>query len=369
MTDQVLLLKLLFQFSSSHFDTKAEQELLLLDKTDSANFTALAIQNGMAGFVYKNLASSSTFPAHLKNELKAVYRETVFQNLRQLAEVIKILQLLSEKNINVIPLKGVIASEILFHDLGVYPSGDIDILVHPSDLSTAKSFLLSQGYKSIEGIREKDLLTSHYHLMFHNGQYLLEVHWNLTKRYVKIPPEFWWHDVNTIHWRDMDVLELAPEKYILYTIFRLYDHCFYPSRFFILITGIIRNNSQTLQWESLMAYARRHRMKRMTLFTLQFLHEFHDTQMPEDILKKRIIGSSILKKLVISGIAKGIERKHLRMMVYTTLLDSPTQILSVLLRRLFPPKGELCLRYNLQPDSPWIWFYFLANPILLLWKR
>ncbi|NOQ45825.1 MAG: hypothetical protein GQ559_04010, partial [Desulfobulbaceae bacterium] len=256
------------------------------------------------------------------------------------------------------------------HDLGVYPSGDIDILVHPDDLAAAKSVLQSQaGYAASQGHNEEELLASHYHYMLNKKQYLLEVHWNLTKRYFEVPPEFWWQGVRTVKWRGMDTLELSPEKYLMYTIFRLFDHCFFPLRFLVLIAGILEHYALEICWDTLMHDCGRFKMKRLVTFTLQLVHELLGAEIPTALAKKKLRGYSTLKKLCLSGILNGIERQHLRMMCYTSLLDSPAAVARALFGRLIPNRGELCLRYNLAPDSSKIFLYYVLNPVLLFLKN
>lgn len=369
MSKPALFEKLFLQLSCSHADKEVGAEEQALADIEWTALSALAHRNGVAGFVYRNTKNQDIVPEQIEQELQSAYRQTTFRNLDQLAESIKILRLLSANAIKVIPLKGVVASEILFQDLGVYPSSDIDILVHPADLTAVKKILIASGYSSVEGIQEEDLLINHYHLMFQNGRHLLEVHWNLAKRYFAVPPDFWWQDVRTVRWRDMDVVELAPEKYILYTIFRLFDHCFYPLRFFILIAGIRETYSKEICWDTLLADARKYKMRRLTLFTLKLLHDLLGTPLPDRILQNRIMGEGVLKKMILSGIFQGVEHPHVRMFLYSSLLDGPVNIGKSLLGRLFPTKGELCLRYNLNHGSSKVWLYYLINPVALFFKR
>lgn len=369
MLNPALFEKLFLQLSCSHVNNEVGAEEHVRDDIDWAAFSVLAHRNGVAGFIYRNKKDQDIFPEQIQQELQSAYRHTTFRNLDQLAEIIKILRLLSANDIKAIPLKGVVASELIFKDLGVYPSCDLDILVHPADLSAVKKILIDSGYGSVEGIQEKDLLVNHYHLVFHDGPHLLEVHWNLAKRYFEVPPDFWWQDVRIVRWRDMDVMELAPEKYILYTIFRLFDHCFYPLRFFVLIAGIIDTYSNEICWDTLLADAKKYKMRRLTLFTLKLLHDLLDAPIPDRILQNKIMGEGVLKKMILSGIFKGVNHGHVRMLLYSSLLDGPVNIGKVLLGRLFPSKGELYLRYNLNHGSSKVWLYYLINPVMLFFKR
>lgn len=328
----------------------------------------LALKNGTAGFLYRNIQRLSLFPEPAEEYLRSWHSHYQTQNRRLLEETKQLRAVLLSNGIPVIPLKGAIASGILFQDLGVYPSGDIDLLVQPSDLLKVKEILcLHCGYTQPEEIPEEDLFASHYHLMFIKDGLLCEVHWNCVKRYFNIPPEFWWEGTQETVLPDGSVvLQLETEKYLLYLIFRLFDHCFHPLRFFVLISGLVSKYSEEISWEGLMSYAEQLRMKRVTIFTLCLLHEILGVDIPLYIRKDKVTGHSGLRRLVYSGIFSGIRRPHLRMVAYAFLLDSPKAFLSVLFNRITPSPAELRLRYNIPVASPLIFFYYIANPFLMI---
>ena len=368
MPDPLLIEQFLFHFSR-HCSAR-EVNAQALDENGWATLLELAAQNGVAGFVYRNTKGVNTLPEHVRNDLHLAYQQTTFRNLDLLGETLKIIKILAANRIQAIPLKGAAASERIFHDLGVYPSSDIDILVHPDDLDEAKQLLQVQAeYVAVPGRSEEELQGAHYHYIFHKQQYLLELHWTLTKRYFEVPAEFWWQGVRTRQWRGENILELAPEKYLMYAVFRLFDHCFFPLRFLVLIAGLLEHFSSEICWDTLMRDCSRFKMKRLVIFTLQLAHELSAAEIPVDLAEKKSPGYSALKKLCRSGMIMGTGRQHLRMMCYSTLLDSPADVAGALLGRLVPSRGELCLRYNLRSDSPQIFLYYLMNPFLLFFKK
>jgi hypothetical protein len=339
------------------------------ESVDYDQLLELAERNGTSGFLYNSVKKLSVIPEQVRRQLQTTYRNTTYRNLHQVAENIKLLKLFAANQVRVLPLKGVVASEMIFHDLGVYPSGDIDVLIHPDDLDTATEVLQNQaGYAPVAGHDQEELLAGHYHYMFHNDRYLLEVHWNLTKRYFEVEPDYWWQDVRSVVWRGENILELAPEKYLMYAIFRLFDHCFFPLRFLVLVAGIIEQYGPDICWDTLMHDCRRYQMERLALFTLKLAHDLLGCEIPANIAKRKVFACSLLKKLCLSGMLNGVERKHLRMMAYMLLLDSPAAVLKALLGRLTPGREELCLRYNLNSGSPEMYLYYLLNPVLLFLK-
>jgi len=60
---------------------------------------------------------------------------------------------------------------------------------------------------------------------------------------------------------------------------------------------------------------------------------------------------------------------HLRMIMFLTLLNTPVDIIRVLLRRLFPTLDEIRLRYNLSSGSLKFLPYYLFNPLIMLFKK
>ena len=259
---------------------------------------SIVLANEVAGFVFKNSNAPYIFPDKININLHNFYRQTAFKNILILRETLAVLKLLSDNKIAAVPLKGATASDLLFNDFGIYPSGDIDILVHPSKLSESKKTLCDHGgFTQIQETSEQDLLSNHYHLIFRKNNLLLEVHWNLVKRYFSIPADFWWQGSKEFEWNGINTFALAIEQYILYNIFRLFDHCFHPLRFFILLGGIIEQNVDNINWDRLINVASHYKMKKLVVFTLRLLKDMFNTNIPKKIIifanKKLNLKSSI----------------------------------------------------------------------------
>lgn len=322
----------------------------------------------VSGFVYKNSKNLDFFPKDLREKMKRSYQETGIRNILALKETLSLLNVLSGHDLPVIPLKGVFFSDRLLEDFGVYPSGDIDILVNPKHLSATKKILCSQsGYSPVEQVSESDLLENHYHLIL-KKRMVLEIHWNLVKRYFNIPAEYWWETAQQVDWHKIPVMDLSVENNILYNAFRLFDHCFHPLRFFVLLAAVIEKNFEIIEWRILIDIADFFKMKKMLVFTLMITNELLDTRIPGLIIREKTIGYRIFKSLVFSGIFSGVERKHFRMMIYTLILIDFRIVIKVFMGRLFPSKAELRLRYNLPASSKKVYLYYMFNPVLLFLK-
>ncbi len=62
------------------------------------------------------------------------------------SELDRLIDGLNKKGIEVISLKGATASEKIFGDIALYPSGDIDILIKVEDIDSVRKFLEADGY-------------------------------------------------------------------------------------------------------------------------------------------------------------------------------------------------------------------------------
>lgn len=324
----------------------------------------LSIHNRVAPFLYENLKSTDIIPAGVKAELRNIYLCTAASNIFNFREMIKILRLLRDHGIEAIPLKGSLASEIIFGNPGLYAAADIDILVKPSDLEEVKGILTNNGFEHDEE-REKGMLSSHYHLVFHNGRHAVEVHWNLVKRYFNIPPEFWWEDTFFIRYDDEDILCLSHEKYLMYAIFRLFSHEFFHLKFFILVAEMINKYYENIDWNNFIGLSSKYGMERLVVFTLELMNELFGTKIPNSLLKRNIRGYDLLRKPIIAGLFNDLERPHMRKILYLLLLNTPLDILKLVIRRVFPEAGELRLRYGISEDSKKIYVYYVLNPFLL----
>ena len=335
---------------------------------DFPMLVGLARRNGVLPFLYRNLESWEAVPEEIVNSLKHAYLTTVGSNMVNADETVRIIELLRTAGVGAIPLKGSIASELVFGDPGLYLASDIDILVKPSDLDRAKEVLIKECYIYSE-MTEQDLLSSHYHLILHRKGHHIELHWNLVKRYFNVPAEFWWEDTQTAEYDGRSLTMLSPERYLLYAIFRLFDHGFGPLKFLVLIAGLIGRYREEIDWPRLFEFAGRYKMKRLVLFVLRLTHEVLGTELPDDLPGGRIMGYGFLRDKIIAGILGESSRPHARMLLYLLLLESPPEVMRIVFGRLFPKRGEISLRYGLPAKSKTVYLYYLLNPIFLVMRK
>jgi predicted nucleotidyltransferase len=250
--------------------------------------------------------------------------------------MLRVLRSLAKGGVEAIPLKGSLASELIFGNPALYPASDIDILVKPEDLGKAEALVAEAGYVKNTWPSDDDLLSGHYHFVYRKDNHFLELHWNLAKRYFLIPPEFWWQESGAINYTGITLKVLSPERYLMYAIFRLFDHGFRPLKFLVFISGLIRKYEKETDWEKLLRLSGKYRMERLTVFTIRLVHDLFGTGIYDSIMRTQTRGYKFFRKKILAGIFKEVEKPHLRMFLFTFLLDNPVEFTKVIAKRFFP---------------------------------
>ncbi len=331
-----------------------------------------ASRNGVGPFLYRHFREQGGGSAGTLEGLHRLHLAALAANGSGAGETWRLLDILGKEGIEAIPLKGALASQVLFGDEGLYQGSDIDLLVRPSDLAATRELLVADGY-FIDPEEERAKRSYHYHVNFTKGRHHLEVHWKLAKRPFEVPPERWWDGVFHERAAGGSFLSVSPERYLGYAAVRLHSHEFFPLKFLYLVDGLVGRYGGRVDWEGLMGFCRRYRMERLMRFTLWMAADLFGTAVPEEVIggQGRFFGRA--KEVVLKGIFEGPERPYLRKAVFLTLLDGPGNVVQVAWKSLFPGRGEMQVRFGLREGSPKVFLCYalsaLLLPVLLLRRR
>lgn len=114
-----------------------------------ADVTDIARLNKVAVFLLKALSHGATgaTPPELLAWLDGYRRRTMSMNAASIGDSIAIHQVLQDRQIDFVFLKGPLQQQLLYGDHFMKPSGDVDILVCPSGFAAAREALRSAGYE------------------------------------------------------------------------------------------------------------------------------------------------------------------------------------------------------------------------------
>jgi hypothetical protein len=143
----------------------------------------LADRHGALSLLYQSLPGGAhDVPAEPLRLLKKLYQVNLHKSLILARELIRVLDRLAHLRIEAMPYKGLTLAEQMYGDMALRPSGDIDLLIRPEDLSRIKDAVRELGYTPHEQLSEAEeraYLRSGYECAFDSpaGRNLLELQW------------------------------------------------------------------------------------------------------------------------------------------------------------------------------------------------
>jgi hypothetical protein len=170
----------------------ARTQPLLGSNIDWDQLLRLADRHGTDSLLYQNL---SRLPDAVPSGVIAALREGHETNVRKALfltrELIRIGDALDSLEIEVVPYKGLVLSEVYYGDMAMRQSGDIDLLVRRQDVARIKRAVSELGYTTRVAISEnaqEAYLDSGYECTFDSpaGCNVLELQWALQPRFYAV---------------------------------------------------------------------------------------------------------------------------------------------------------------------------------------
>ena len=126
--------------------------------------------------------------------IKEAYQANLHKTLLLSREFVRIVDCLSQADIEFVPYKGAALAETLYGDIAMRQSGDIDLLIHPADLKRVREAVAALGYiphQTLSTDEEAAYLRSGYECVFDGpaGKNLLEVQWAIQPRFYAVDLE------------------------------------------------------------------------------------------------------------------------------------------------------------------------------------
>jgi hypothetical protein len=242
--------------------SKAEEiEAFLAQSLDWELFLRCAIQHRVYPLVYKTLSNipNPLIPATILAALRGKYRENALQALRMAGETARVVGSLKENDVRTVVIKGLPLAQLLYGDVTLRPSHDVDLLVWPDNLAVAGLILEKQGYRRIypkmplTSRLMRFLIKKDHHFSYCHEQtgLLLELHWRLDHCGVELPlPEQ--KNLTTVKLAGKEMPVLAAEEEFLSLVLHGAGHSWFRLRWLCDIGKFLE---QELNWEKLIGLA------------------------------------------------------------------------------------------------------------------
>lgn len=341
-------------------------------KIDLSYFYKQAISSKTATLIYFKISS---FKNKEIEKFKNFYYQNLTRNIILHNETEEILKKFSAASIKVIPLKGTFLSNLIYENIGARQISDIDILV--DDIEKAKDVLKKLEYIIVTKPYSEEFYKNfhtHLHCIKKTNGIILEVHFKLTKPYepFKIDRQIW-QEVNFVKYKDFEIGNLSLENLLLYLCYHLRQHHFLQIGSLVDIVFFIEKYKDKIDWNFLLRKAKIYRMVTILYVGLYLSYQIFNISIKYTLkkytpclYKKIIIHLFISKKIFFRNV--NLLKFFYLILFQFILIDSFVDGLKLFLKRIFPSKYELSLRYSIPIFARKIYFYYLLHPIFLILK-
>ncbi len=242
-----------------------------------------------------NAANRDQVPPDVMGELQSLYQTNLRSNLFLTGELLEIVRDFSSHSIRAIPYKGPVLATTIYKNLALRQSGDLDVIVHESDVRHARELILARGYEqfwptiTLNDAQEKAHLTRKYNYNFSHPDkgITLELHWGITPRYFSLPPntEWLWERLEAVSLGGLTIPTFTSEDYLLILCIHGANHCWMRLSWVIDIAELLRQSPE-LDWEYVFQQADKFACSRILLLGLQVCQALLGVSLPEAVTRR-----------------------------------------------------------------------------------
>lgn len=353
------------------------QRLHQLSAVQWEQLLALAEEHQVAALLYHRLklqGYEATVPPATWQILQKGYYRTVFRNLQLYHELQEITTALQTQQIPTLVLKGAHLGAAVYDSMALRSMVDIDLLVPQSHLVAAIEQIKALGYQpSTPWLSLDAYLTYRHHVppfIRPKAVAALELHWRITRPdcAYSIPMDELWQRSTTVTLNGATVQGFCPEDLLLHICMHAtYHHWFQQGvRFLCDITELIHRYGEQLDWDAVVQRAVAWEWQRGVYLALAAAQQLLGAPIPAGVLR------NLNRDKHISFHVD--ELQTLLFPEHPELLSSPTEYfldflktpawstkLRLFAARLFLPAQEMAVKYDIDPRSRWLYFYYLLR--------
>jgi len=240
----------------------------------------------MLPMLYHNLRRNNTPEDPALKRLKGVYRLSWVQNHLLFRQATEVISRLNEHSIEVILLKGTAMVFGYYHDYGIRPMHDLDLLVKAEHMESVGTLLNDLNWKQ-QHQYSKALESYRRELVFENdAEQEIDVHWHLLREWCF--PEHdteMWKNTHTIEMNQLPVTVLNPTFNLLHLCGHGYQWSDLPSLLWIAdIHKIITTTPDQVNWDKLLSVTSRYNLTIPLSNLFQYLANDLNTPIPSTVL-------------------------------------------------------------------------------------
>lgn len=140
-----------------------------------------------------------------------------------------------------------------------------------------------------------------------------------------------------------------------------------------MVSEIIRHYRAEIDWEKLFVYAKRFGFENVLSVVLRLAADLLGVPVPHAYVDLKGFKAEKLYQCAVAMLFQEKDADNNSNVLYKVMLTILGTNLSntfrILLRRMFPPVGEIVSRYRIQAGTGKAAAYYILNPILLMLRR
>jgi hypothetical protein len=235
-------------------------------------------------FYNLNALDPKAVPQDVLAQLRNHFQANALRSMTLIQELLKVIDLLQERDIPVIPFKGPVLAISAYGNLALHQAGDLDLMVHEACYQKAKTLLQEQGYQMLyDGEHEAAHLQGQ--LWNEERKISVDLHYGIPPKELRINPETFWERSKLLTLAGKKIEAFSPEAHLLLLCVNGHKEGWNRLAKLSSLAALI-NTHQEIDWEKLSAWADQLKIKRIFYLGLLLANHLLGTILPEKIIQR-----------------------------------------------------------------------------------
>ncbi|MEP6635329.1 MAG: nucleotidyltransferase family protein [Acidobacteriota bacterium] len=269
----------------------ARLQTLIAEGLDWEYLLRLADRHGLQPLLHwhLNACCAESIPSAHRDYLRLAFQRVSALNIFLTHELQRLLKLFADQGIEAVPYKGPALAEQLYGNVALRQFSDLDILVHPRDVTNAKEILLAEGYAPLPALTDGQqavLLRTQCNLPFtrEHNRLIVELHWTVSAPNFARPfeAEAFWGSLEDGSLAGTIIKRPATEHLLLSLCIHGSKHLWERLAWISDLAGLIDQN-EGLDWQQLIRTARATGNERMLSLGLRLAVDLLGAKLPQEI--------------------------------------------------------------------------------------
>ena len=245
--------------------------------------------------LHRNLSEfcADLVPAAVLQRLESDNRINAERNMRNTAELIRVLRILESAGISAIPYKGPALAAVAHGDIELRKFWDLDIVIRPRDIIPAKSLLISHGYRwrpikgQATGRNEARNFGfwNEYNFVHTDNNAMIDLHWRITSQRFpfEVDLENMWERLVTMRLLEEDIQTFPTEDLLLFLCVHGSKDMWWKRIGWVCDIAELLASYPDLDWSYTLELATHTGARRMLLLGLTLAHDLLQAPLPEQV--------------------------------------------------------------------------------------